>query len=64
MLSCLIYWNNAKSTEMSDSKILDKILNLTEELVENFLKSFTDIEDEIINLKEVIIKNIQNENKR
>ena len=55
---------NAKSTEMSDSKILDKILNLTEELVENFLKSFTDIEDEIINLKEVIIKNIQNENKR
>ena len=27
-------------------------------------KSFTDIKDEIINLKEVIIKNLQNENKR
>ena len=34
------------------------------ELVENFKKSFTDIKDEIINLKEVIIKNLQNENKR
>ena len=27
-------------------------------------KSFTDIKDEIINLKEVIIKNLKNENKR
>ena len=32
--------------------------------MENFKKSFTDIKDEIINLKEVIIKNLQNENKR
>ena len=32
--------------------------------MENFKKSFADIKDEIINLKEVIIKNLQNENKR
>ena len=34
------------------------------ELVENFKKSFADIKDEIIILKEVTIKNLQNENKR
>ena len=49
---------------MSDSEIFDDISKLREELVENFYKSFTDIKDEIINLKEVIIKNLQNENKR
>ena len=32
---------------MSDSKILDEISTLREELVENFKKSFTDIKDEI-----------------
>ena len=48
---------------MSDSKILYKISNLTEELVENFKKCFTDTEDEIIKLKEVTTKNIQNEKK-
>ena len=49
---------------MSDSKILVEISKLREELVENFKKSFTDIKNEMINLKEVIIKNPQNENKR
>ena len=49
---------------MSDSEIFDDISKLREELVENFYESFTDIKDEIINLKEVIIKNLQNENKR
>ena len=48
---------------MSYSKILDKISKLREDLVENFLKSFPDINDEIINLKEVIIKSFQ-KNKR
>ena len=56
------YNYNTKSKEMSDSKIY-KISNLTEELVENFKKCFTDTEDEIINLKEVTTKNIQNEKK-
>ena len=49
---------------MSDSEIFDDISKLREELVENFYESFTDIKDEIINLKEVIIKNLQSENKR
>ena len=49
---------------MSDSKMLDEISKLREELVENFKKSFTDIKDETINLKEVIIENLQKENKR
>ena len=31
--------------------------------MENFKKRFTDIKDEIINLKEVMIRNLQNENK-
>ena len=31
---------------------------------QNFKKSLIDIKDEIINLKEVIIRNLQNENKR
>ena len=48
---------------MSYSKILDKISKLRADLVENFLKSFPDINDEIINLKEVIIKSFQ-KNKR
>ena len=56
------YNYNTKSKEMSDSKIY-KISNLTEELVENFKKCFTDTEDEIIKLKEVTTKNIQNEKK-
>ena len=60
----LIHDYNARSKEMSDSKILDEIWKLREELVENFKKSFADIKDEIINLKEVIIKNLQNGNKR
>ena len=55
---------NTRSKEMSDSEIFDDISKLREELVENFYESFTDIKDEIINLKEVIIKNLQNENKR
>ena len=56
--------DNTRSKEMSESKILDEISKLREELVENFKKSFTDIKDEIINLKEVIIRNLQNESKR
>ena len=55
---------NTRSKEVSDSKILDEISKLREELVENFKKSFTDIKNEIINLKEVLIKNPQSENKR
>ena len=55
---------NTRSKETSDYKVLVKISKLREELVENFKKSFTDIKDEIINLKEVIAKNLQNENKR
>ena len=55
---------NTRSKETSDSKGLVEISKLRAELVENFKKSFTDIKDEIINLKEVIIKNLQNENKR
>ena len=56
---------NTRSKEMSDSKILVEILKLREELVENFLKkNFTDIKDEIINLREVIIKHLQSEDKR
>ena len=49
---------------MSDSKILVEMSKLREELMENFNKSFNDIKDEIINLKQVKIKNFQNENKR
>ena len=53
---------------MTDSKILDEISKLgeelVEELVENFKRSFTEIKDEIIHPKEVIIKNPQNENTR
>ena len=49
---------NTRNKEMSDSKMLDEISKLREELVENFKKSFSDIRDEII------IKNLQNENKR
>ena len=49
---------NTRGKEMNDSKILDEISKLREELVENFKKSFSDIRDEII------IKNLQNENKR
>ena len=56
--------NNTRSTETSDSTILDEISKLREELKENFKKSFTGIKDEIINLKEVIIKNLQNEKKK
>ena len=48
---------------MSDSKILDEISKLREELVDDFKKRFTDIKDEIINLKEIVIKNLQNKNK-
>ena len=55
---------NTRSKEISDSKVLVEISKLREELVENFKKSFTGIKDEIINLKEVIIKDLQNENKR
>ena len=55
---------NTRSKETSDYKVLVKISKLREELVENFKKSFTDIKDEIINLKEVFAKNLQNENKR
>ena len=55
---------NTRSKEISDSKVLVEISKLREELVENLKKSFTDSKDEIINLKEVIIKNLQNENKR
>ena len=49
---------NTRSKQINDSKILAEISKLTEELVEYFQKSFTDIKDEIINLKEVIIKNL------
>ena len=44
--------------------MLDGISKLREELVENLRKRFTDIKDQIINRKEVKIKNLQNENKR
>ena len=54
---------NTRSKELSDLKILDEISKLREEM-DNFKKSFTDIKNEIINIKEVIIKNLQNENKR
>ena len=54
---------NTRSKETSYSKILDKISKHREDLVENFLKSFPDLNDEIINLKEVIIKSFQ-KNKR
>ena len=50
---------NTRSKEISDSKILEVISMLREELVDNFLKSFTNIKDKIINLKQVIIKNLQ-----
>ena len=53
---------NTRSKEMSDSKILIEISKFREELVEFFLKSLTNIKDEIINLKEVVIKNLQNQN--
>ena len=49
---------------MSDSKMLDGISKLREELMENLKKRFTDIKDQIINRKEVKIKNLRNENKR
>ena len=53
---------NTRSKEMSDSKILVEILKLREELVDNFFKNnFTDIKDEIINLREVIIKHLKTE---
>ena len=54
-----------RNKETSDFEILDEITKHREELVENFIKNFTDdIKDEIINFKEVIIKNLQNENVR
>ena len=49
---------------MRDSKMLDGISKLREELMENLKKRFTDIKDQIINRKEVKIKNLRNENKR
>ena len=49
---------------MSDSKMLNGISKLREELMENLKKRFTDIKDQIINRKEVKIKNLRNENKR
>ena len=55
---------NTGSKETNYSKILDEISKLREELVDNFSKRFIDTKDEIINLKEVIIQNLQNENKR
>ena len=54
---------NTRSKEIGDSKILE-VSKHREELVENLKKSFADIKDKIINLKEVIIRNLQNENKR
>ena len=55
---------NARSKEISDSEILDEISKLSGENQWRILKKFfTDMKDEIINLKEVIIKNLQNENK-
>ena len=53
---------NTRKKEMSDSKILAGISKFREALVEKFLKSLTNIKDEIINLKEVVIKNLQNQN--
>ena len=47
---------------MGDSEILYEISKLSEWWVEN-LKSFTDIKNKTINLKEVIMKNLQNKNK-
>ena len=44
--------------ENDDSKIIVEISKLREELGQNFKKSFTDIKDEIINLKEIILKNL------
>ena len=55
---------NRISKEMSDSKILVETSKLREELVRNLEKTFTFIKNETINLKEVIIKNLQIENKR
>ena len=53
---------NTKNKEMGDSEILYEISKLSEWWVEN-LKSFTDIKNKTINLKEVIMKNLQNKNK-
>ena len=55
---------NTGSKETNYSKILDEISKLREELVHNFSKSSIDTKDEIFNLKEVIIQNLQNVNKR
>ena len=64
MTSSHSYNTRIKSKETRDSKIIDEISKLRIELVENFLKSFIVNNDEIVNLKEVIIRNLQNENKR
>lgn len=58
------YNTSSKSKERRDSKITDEISKLRIELGENFLKIFIVNNDEIVNLKEVIIRNLQNENKR
>ena len=55
---------NTRSKETNDSKILDEISKFREKLVKNFQKSLIDTKDEKINLKEVLIKNLKNENKR
>ena len=64
MTSSHSYNTRSKIKETRDSKIIDEISKLRIELVENFLKSFIVNNDEIVNLKEVIIRNLQNENKR
>ena len=64
MTSSHSYNARSKSKETRDSKIIDEISKLRIELVKNFLKSFIVNNDEIVNLKEVIIRNLQNENKR
>ena len=64
MTSSYSYNTRSKSKETRDSKIINEISKLRIELVEDFLKSFIVNNDEIVNLKEVIIRNLQNENKR
>ena len=64
MTSSYSYNTRSKSKETRDSKIIHEISKLRIELVEDFLKSFIVNNDEIVNLKEVIIRNLQNENKR
>ena len=55
---------NARSKEMSDSKLLGEISKLREELVENFKKNYHWYWRWNNKPQKSVIKNLQNENKR